>query len=100
MTWDDVSDVAYYIVQYERPDTGETYSDIHYYNEWTVVGLEPETYYTFTVTAVNEHGSSPPSEQAPVVTLGVPSKSRSSTSMLNTIAKLGNRESLVCMTEW
>ena len=74
LNWDSASDVAYYIVQYERPDTGELYSDISYTNEWTVVGLEPETYYIFSVTAVNEYGSSQPSEEAPVVTLGVPSK--------------------------
>ena len=72
ITWDSVPNVVYYIIEYARPDTGDTFSDVSYSNEWTIVGLEPETFYIFSVSAVNQHGSSEHSEKASVFTLMKP----------------------------
>ena len=74
LTWDEPDNVAYYIVQYQQPEDGEVFRDIVYLNEWTVVGLEPDTNYEFEISSVNEVGQSPPSQRATVSTLGVPGK--------------------------
>ncbi len=72
LTWDSISDAAYYVVKYSSPDTQDVFSDIAFTNEWRAIGLNPEASYSFEVTAVNEHGNSEPSQIVTVVTLGVP----------------------------
>ncbi len=72
LEWHLADDVAYYIIKYRRPDSGDVFSDVAYGNEWTIVGLEPDTEYDFEVLGVNQFGSSAPSNTASVVTLGIP----------------------------
>ena len=72
ITWDSIPNVVYYIIEYSSPDTGASFSDISYSNEWTIVGLEPETFYIFSVSAVNQFGNSEQSEKASVFTLMKP----------------------------
>ncbi len=72
LRWDPTSGALYYVIKYGRLDKGETEAlrDTAQSNEWTAVGLDPEAEYVFSVLAVNSHGSSYPSEQISVVTLG------------------------------
>ncbi len=70
LRWDPTGGALYYVIKYGRLDIGDALRDTAHTNELTAVGLEPEVEYAFSVLAVNSHGSSQPSEQIAVVTLG------------------------------
>ena len=69
LAWDDVPDVAYYIVEYYRTvDYPAINMEYAYQNELTFDRLEPETEYNFRVIAANNYGTSDSSATLLVLT--------------------------------
>ena len=69
LAWDDVPDVAYYIVEYYRTVDYPTINmEYAYQNVLTFDRLEPDTEYNYRVIAANNYGSSGPSAILTVLT--------------------------------